>query len=61
MELMYIGMAATASAFGVSLIGMTAVKAVGRNPGAANKILIQSIIAIAFAEAVVLYTILLVK
>ena len=35
--------------------------AVGRNPGAATKILVQSILAIAFAEAIVFYALFLVK
>ena len=35
--------------------------AVGRNPGAATKILVQSILAIAFAEAIVFYAMFLVK
>jgi len=34
---------------------------VGRNPGAAAKILVQSILAIAFTEALVFYVIFLVK
>jgi F-type H+-transporting ATPase subunit c len=32
---------------------------VGRNPGASAKILVQSILAIAFAEAIVFYVIFL--
>ena len=46
---------------GVGLIGMAASTAVGRNPGAATKILVQSILAIAFAEAIVFYALFLVK
>ena len=48
-------------AIGVGLIGMKASEAVGRNPGAATKILVQAILAIAFAEAIVFYAIFLVK
>ena len=44
----------------VGLIGMEASDAVGRNPGAATQILVQSILAIAFAEAIVFYTLFLV-
>jgi F-type H+-transporting ATPase subunit c len=40
---------------------MKAADAVGRNPGAATKILVQSILAIAFAEAIVFYALFLVK
>ena len=35
--------------------------AVGRNPGASTKIMVQSILAIAFAEAVVFYALFLVR
>ena len=49
------------SLLGVGLIGMKASEAVGRNPGAATKILVQSILAIAFAEAIVFYALFLVK
>ena len=50
-----------APALGVGFIGMKASEAVGRNPGAATKILVQAILAIAFAEAIVFYAIFLVK
>jgi F-type H+-transporting ATPase subunit c len=43
------------------MIGMKASEAVGRNPSASTKILIQSILAIAFAEAIVFYTLFLVR
>ena len=39
---------------------MKASEAVGRNPGAATPMLVQSILAIAFAEAIVFYTLFLV-
>ena len=45
----------------VGLIGMKASEAVGRNPGAATPILVQSILAIAFAEAIVFYALFLVQ
>ena len=45
----------------VGLIGMAASDAVGRNPGAATQILVQSILAIAFAEAIVFYALFLVR
>ena len=56
-----IGLAALGAALGVGIIGMKASEAVGRNPGAATQILIQSILAIAFAEAIVFYVLFLVK
>jgi len=56
-----VGLAGLGSAIGVGLVGMKASEAVGRNPGAATKILVQAILAIAFAEAIVFYAIFLVK
>jgi len=56
---MHIGVAAAGAALGVGLIGMGAVMAVGRNPGASNKIMVQAILAIAFAEACVFYAVFL--
>jgi len=58
---MHVGLAALGAALGVGFIGMKASEAVGRNPGAATKILVQSILAIAFAEAIVFYALFLVK
>jgi F-type H+-transporting ATPase subunit c len=54
-------LAAFGAAISVGLIGMKASDAVGRNPVASTKILVQSILAIAFAEAIVFYTLFLVK
>ena len=56
---LHVGLAAFAAALSVGLIGMKASDAVGRNPGAATKILVQSILAIAFAEAIVFYALFL--
>jgi len=58
---LHVGLAALAAAASVGMIGSAASTAVGRNPGAATKILVQSILAIAFAEAIVFYTLFLVK
>ena len=58
---LHVGLAALGAAFGVGLIGMKAAEAVGRNPGASTKILVQSILAIAFAEAIVFYALFLVR
>jgi F-type H+-transporting ATPase subunit c len=58
---LHVGLAALGGALGVGLIGMKAAEAVGRNPGASTKILVQSILAIAFAEAIVFYAIFLVR
>jgi F-type H+-transporting ATPase subunit c len=58
---LHVGLAALGAALGVGFIGMKASEAVGRNPGAATKILVQSILAIAFAEAIVFYALFLIK
>jgi F-type H+-transporting ATPase subunit c len=57
----HVGLAALGAAIGVGLIGMGAASAVGRNPGAATPILVQAILAIAFAEAIVFYALFLVR
>lgn len=48
-----------AAAIGVGLIGTKAVESVGRNPGASGKVLVQSIIGMALAEAVAFYALFL--
>lgn len=57
----HLGLAAFGAALGVGMIGMAASQAVGRNPGAATQILVQSILSIAFAEAIVFYVLFLAK
>jgi F-type H+-transporting ATPase subunit c len=58
---LHVGLAALGAAIAVGWIGSRASDAVGRNPSASTKILVQSILAIAFAEAIVFYTLFLVK
>jgi len=58
---LHVGLAALGAAVGVGLIGGRASDAVGRNPGASTKIMVQAILAIAFAEAIVFYALFLVK
>jgi F-type H+-transporting ATPase subunit c len=55
----HIAFAAFGAALAVGLIGMKASEAVGRNPGSATAIMVQSILAIAFAEAIVFYALFL--
>ncbi|MDR1401792.1 MAG: ATP synthase F0 subunit C [Puniceicoccales bacterium] len=43
------------AAIGVTFVGTRAVDAVGRNPGASGKILVQSILGMALAEAIAFY------
>jgi F-type H+-transporting ATPase subunit c len=57
---LHVALAALGAAIAVGLIGMKAAEAVGRNPGASTQILVQSILAIAFAEAIVFYALFLV-
>ncbi|MGA7316930.1 MAG: ATP synthase F0 subunit C [Silvibacterium sp.] len=57
----HVGLAALGAAISVGLIGAKASEAVGRNPDASTKVLVQSILAIAFAEAIVFYAIFLVR
>jgi F-type H+-transporting ATPase subunit c len=57
----HVGLAAFGAAIAVGIIGMKASEAVGRNPGASTKVMVQAILAIAFAEAIVFYTLFLVK
>lgn len=56
-----VGLAALGAAIGVGLIGGKASDAVGRNPSASTKIMVQSILSIAFAEAIVFYALFLVR
>ncbi|MBU4339002.1 ATP synthase F0 subunit C [Patescibacteria group bacterium] len=50
-----IGVGALAPAIGIGMIGSKAVEAIGRNPEAAGKVQTMAILAIAFAEAVAIY------
>ena len=56
-----VAIAALGAALAVGLIGAKASEAVGRNPGSATQVMVQSILAIAFAEAIVFYALFLVR
>jgi F-type H+-transporting ATPase subunit c len=58
---LHVGLAALGAAIGVGIIGGGAALAVGRNPGSSAKVMVQSILAIAFAEAIVFYALFLVQ
>jgi len=58
---LHVGVAAFGAAIAVGIIGMKACEAVGRNPGAATKVLVQAILSTAFAEGIVFFAIFLVK
>ncbi|MDP0497908.1 MAG: ATP synthase F0 subunit C [Verrucomicrobiota bacterium JB024] len=53
------GLGCLGAALGVGFVGTRAVEAVGRNPGASGKILVQGIIGMALAEAVAFYSLFL--
>ena len=53
------GVGTLGPAIGIGLIGYAACQGIARNPQAANKIQIMAIIAIAFAEAVAIYALLI--
>lgn len=55
------GLGLFAAALGVGLVGFRAVEAVGRNPGASGKILVQSILAMALAEGIGVLSLLFLK
>lgn len=50
-----IGLGALGPALGIGLIGKGALEAIGRNPEAASEVRTTLILAIAFAEAVAIY------
>ncbi len=56
---LHIAGAALSVPLGIGLIGMKACESVGRNPEAATKILVQSIICMAFAEAIIFFALFL--
>ena len=58
---LHIGLAALGAAIAVGWIGAKAAEAVGRNPESSTKVMVQAILAIAFAEAIVFYALFLAK
>ena len=54
-----LAIAGAGAGIGIGLIGMGAVQAIGRNPGAFPKIFQLSIIAMALAEAIAIYALIL--
>ena len=57
----HVGLAAFGAAIAVGLIGARASDVVGRNPGSSTQVMVQSILSIAFAEAIVFYCLFLVR
>lgn len=54
-----LGLAGAGAAIGIGWIGAKAAESTGRNPQASGKILVISIIAMAFAEAIAIYALLM--
>ena len=54
-----IGIGAVGPGIGIGLIGSKASEAIGRNPDAASKIQTSMILAIAFAEAIAIYALVI--
>ncbi len=54
-----IGMGTIVPALAIGLIGAKAVEAIGRNPEAASKVQTMAILAIAFAEAIAIYALVI--
>lgn len=54
-----IGLGAVGPGIGIGLVGLGGTQAIGRNPEAAGNILTNMILAIAFAEAVAIYALVI--
>lgn len=54
-----IGLGAIGPAIGIGMIGAKAMEAIGRNPEAQGKILPAMLLALAFAEAIAIYALLI--
>ncbi|MEO5645898.1 MAG: ATP synthase F0 subunit C [Candidatus Paceibacterota bacterium] len=54
-----IGLGALGPAIAIGLIGSKAMESIGRNPEAANKILVPMLLAAAFAEAIAIYALVI--
>lgn len=57
----HVAAACLGASLGVAWIGKSAAEAIGRNPGAANRILVQALLNTAFAEGIVFFAIFLAK
>ena len=54
-----IGLGAIGPGIGIGMIGRGAMEAIGRNPEAANKVLVPMLIVAAFAEAIAIYALVI--
>jgi len=54
-----IGIGSILPAFSIGWIGTKAMESIGRNPEAADKILVPMLLALAFAEAIAIYALVI--
>ena len=54
-----IGLGAIGPGIGIGMIGAKAMEAIGRNPEAANKVLVPMLIVSAFSEAIAIYALVI--
>ena len=54
-----IGLGVVGPGIGIGMIGRGAMEAIGRNPEAANKVLVPMLIVAAFAEAIAIYALVI--
>jgi F-type H+-transporting ATPase subunit c len=54
-----IAVGAIGPGLGIGMIGAKAVEAIGRNPEAAQKVLVPMLLAAAFAEAIAIYALII--
>ncbi|MEA2092609.1 MAG: ATP synthase F0 subunit C [Patescibacteria group bacterium] len=54
-----IGFGALGPSIGIGMIGSKAMEAIGRNPEASGKILVPMLLAIAFAESIAIYVLVI--
>jgi F-type H+-transporting ATPase subunit c len=57
----HVALAAFGAALGVGYIGAKSSEAVGRNPDSSKQVMLQSILSIAFTEAILFYALFFVK
>ena len=56
---LHVAIAALGSAVGIGMVGKSASESIGRNPGAFGKILVMAILAIAFAESMGIFALVI--
>ncbi len=59
-KVLAMGIGALGPGIGIGLIGMGAMQAIGRNPGASSKTLVPMILGMALAEAIAIYVLVVI-